>query len=718
METSHLMLRKAQFVCLLAIIIPGLFTLAACGGGSGATIITSVAITPLTATVPVNTTTQFSATVNLSNSTTTTNTTVTWEVNAVAGGNSTVGTIVPSTTDVQVGIYTAPAVAPGGTNNGEVDITAVATQTTSGSNTTPTTVTSNTAVVTIGAGTGLAVTPATTTVPAGGSHQFTAFLNSVADPNATWSISSANGGDIGSINATTGVYTAPFFPPPGGSITVTAVDGTSTAIGTATITYSDASLKGPFAFSYSGDNAAGFFAVAGSFQTDGAGTIVSGVQDSTSFSTGPSTAVAISGTYLVGPDGRGNAILNSGLQTVGTLQFALTTNKHAVLIRFDKNVTGSGTMDQQSLDVLTISPTAISGPYALSIAGADSNFVPMGVAGKFAANGGGTIPTAGTTTILDANINGTATTKDTTLAGSYAFDATRSGSGRGTITLTSTTTGSLEYAFYIIDSTHLHLVEIDRNDFLAGDMFSAPSGNSFTKTELASGNYPFTNGGTSSTGAYASGGVFVSDGNGNVTSGIMDTNNAGTVVSGTSLGSCAYTVDGATGRIDLKLCPSGAAASEFAMYQTLAGPAVLLELDSAATANGVAIQQQVTPGPVTGIYTLNLAGQGIFHNSPSSYQSDVSGQVSLASTLATGGNLDINTFSSVFQSDPVDTVNSTIVAPDATFGRGTTTLLGTNPVVTFNLAYYLVDDDNALLFGTDKIRTLTGSISRQSPPPN
>jgi len=78
------MLRKTQLCFALAVVVPSLFTLAACGGGSGgATKITSISISPTTATVPVNTTSQFVATVKLSNSSTTTNTTVTWEVNAV-----------------------------------------------------------------------------------------------------------------------------------------------------------------------------------------------------------------------------------------------------------------------------------------------------------------------------------------------------------------------------------------------------------------------------------------------------------------------------------------------------------------------------------------------------------------------------------------------------------------------------------------------------------
>ena len=708
------MLRKAQLFFALAVVVPSLFTLAACGGGSSATKILSVAITPTTATVPVNTTTQFVATVNLSNSSTTTNTTVTWEVNGVAGGSSTTGTIAPSTTDVQVGIYTAPAVAPGGTDNGQVDVTAVATQLDSSTGMTTTTVTSNTAVVTVGAGTGLAITPTTTTVPAGGSHQFTATLNSVADPNATWTISSMNGGDIGSIDPTTGLYKAPSFPPPGAAITVTAVDGAAMASGTATIVYSDASLRGPFAFSYSGDNSSGYFAVAGSFVSDGNGTIVSGVEDVDSFSTGVSGPLAINGTYLVGPDGRGTLSLNSGLQSAGTLAFVLTTNQHGLVTRFDKNVTGTGALDQQNLNDLTISPTIINGPYVFSVAGADTSFHPMGVAGKFSANGGGGLTAPA---ILDAKINGTAQTSDRSLSGSYSFDATRSGTGRGTITLTSTTTSSLQYAFYVVDSTHVRLVESDSNAYLAGDMFAAPSGNSFSVSELTAGNYPFTNGGTSSTGAYASGGVFVSNGGGNITNGIVDANNAGTIQSASMLGSCAYTVDGTTGRIDLKLCPSGASALEFAAYLTSTGSAVMLELDSAATANGMAIRQSALATSATGIFALALGGQGILHSAPSN-RTDASGQITLAGTSVGLGNLDINTFNSVFQSDPLDTTNSTIAAPDATLGRGTAKIVGTNPAVTFNVSYYIVDDNTALLMGTDTVRTQTGIITLQSPPAN
>ncbi len=99
-------------------------------GGNGSVTVTSVAITPTTATVNPGAQTDFTAVVNLSNTTTTstTSTAVTWEVNGIVGGNSSVGTILSSTTDNQVGIYTAPSIVPS-TNNGQVNITAVAQQT-------------------------------------------------------------------------------------------------------------------------------------------------------------------------------------------------------------------------------------------------------------------------------------------------------------------------------------------------------------------------------------------------------------------------------------------------------------------------------------------------------------------------------------------------------------------------------------------------------------
>src|ERR1700735_3930757 len=282
--------KKFSVVAISFLVSVFALGLAACGGGnSGTASVTSIMISPTAATVDFNTPIDITAQVNLSNNTDATNTAVTWQVNGIGGGNGTVGTITNSPDDSPVGIYTAPRVVPP-ENNGQVMITATAPQVPS-STTNTNVVTSNTAIIIVGAGLGLTIMPTTRTVGAGGSFQFSAFLNSVADANATWTVSSTTGACdtcIGTIGHTTGLYTAPAAPPPGGTVTVTAQDSTvtptQTATATVTVAFSDQSLNGPFAFSYSGDDQSGFMAVAGSFVADGNGNIQSGVEDVDSFS--------------------------------------------------------------------------------------------------------------------------------------------------------------------------------------------------------------------------------------------------------------------------------------------------------------------------------------------------------------------------------------------------------------------------------------------------
>jgi len=700
---------------LCALTIGVVLIFAGCGGQSGTATVTSVSITPTSANVIINGTETFSATVNVQSGTASTSTVVTWQVNGVTGGNSTVGTIVASSTDEQVATYTAPAVVPT-TNNGQVNVTAVV-PTTSGSSST---VTSNTAVVTVGVVLGMSVTPSTTTVPAGANFQFSAILNSVIDHNAIWSVSSTNGGDIGTIDPQTGLYTAPPYPPPGGTLTVMAQDGASSATATVTIVYSDHSLTGPFAFSYTGSDASGFLAAAGSFVSDGDGHITSGVEDVESFLTGISTQVALSGTYKVGPDGRGTASITT-THGASTWQFVLTTNQHAFLTRFDANAAGGGTMDQQNLNALAVSDSVVCAaasvpcPFVFGAVGTDAGYVPLAVAGKFSTDDAGNIPSG--SNIADVNDGGTITTGDTTLNGSYSLDAAFPGTGRGTITLTSTATGTLEYAFYLIDNTHLHLVEIDSKAYLAGDVFSgaAPSAG-FSNASLPAGNYVFADGGTSlgaTPGAFAAAGVFTSDGNGNITGGALDSNNAGTVQTDATLHACTYAVDATTGRIALALTAGGScpAMPNFVMYQTAQGSAVMMELDSTAVAAG-AVYPQTSTAALTGSLALGLVGQGAFHNSPGSAQGDVTGQITVSSGSVTSGNLDINNFSAVFAADPITTTGTSMGTP-GTNGRGTLVLAVSNPAATYNLVYYLIDTKTAVLFDQDTTRIAVGALALQ-----
>ncbi len=716
----------------LAAVLAGILTQVACGGGSGTATVTSVTVSPGSGSVGINEPLDFSASVQLSDATTSTSTAVTWQVNGVTGGNTTVGTILASATDAQQATYTAPGAVPT-TNNGVVEITAIANQTSTTSTTSTSTVTSNTVNVTITVQLGLSVTPATTTVPAGGNFQFTAIQNNIADPNVTWAVSSTNGGDIGSIDVNSGLYTAPLFPPPGQSITVTAttLDGVNTATSSAKIVYSDASLYGPYAFSYSGGEGNAYSAVAGSFVTDGKGTILSGVEDVTSYQTGTTTQVPIfSGNYDVNSDGRTNATINTGQQSGVALQFAMTSNQHALLILFDKNSGGTGTIDEQNLNALSTSDSVLlqcgsttSCPYVFGVSGSDLSFNRYAMAGRFFVNNAGQVP--GGSTILDVNDGGAVTTSDTSLSGSYAFDTSYPGTGRGTITLTSDTTGPVEYAFYVVDSSHLKLVEIDQNGYLAGNMFSAPTGGPFSDLNLTAGNYVFTTHGTTSAGAYAAGGVFKSDGSASITAGVFDNNNNGTAGStDASLGTCAYTTDPTTGRVDLQLlagtgaCSAGASLNEFAMYPTTLGTALLLEIDANAIANGVAYAQSIqavaapVQAPVIGSFALNLGGEGV-STGGNPTQLDAEGQVTMNAVSFGGGNLDLNEYNAVYTKDPVSTSTSTIVAPDTTYYRGTAVLKATDPAVSYTLTFYVIDNNTALLLDTDTVRIGTGVVARQ-----
>jgi hypothetical protein len=695
---------KPVLLVLFGLIV--VFFSSGCGGTSNNTNISSIDITPTTMSVGINSQVDFTAVVNLANSTTTTNTTVTWQVNGTTGGNPTLGTIVSSSTDTNVGIYTAPGVVPT-SNNGQVTITAIITVSSGSSTSSSTTITSNNAIVTVTVGTGISVTPSQHTVPAGGTFQFSAMLNNVLDTNATWSVSSDNGGDIGSINPTTGLYTAPFAPPPGGVVTVTATDNSSgtaeTATAKATIVYSDASLRGPFAFSYVGDDATGFRAVAGRFVADGAGMIQGGLEDIDSFGSPVASAIpVISGSYTVGADGRTRANVTTSRGNE-TWQFVLTSTSHALLIRFDSSTTGHGTIDQQNLDDLTNSLSVIQGNYVFSAAGGDLQFHPMGIAGRFTANGAGGIPQSAS--IVDKNDNGTVTTADTTLGGSYSFDSANPGTGRGTLTLSSTSAGQLLFAFYVVDNTHLYVIEADKNAYLAGEVYSGASGSSFGAGALSASNFVFAVGGNSSSGAYAAGGVFTSDGNGNITGGTFDSDDAGTATANASISPSGYLVDAATARVDLKL-----GSMEFAAYPTAANTALMLELDSSAIASGTAYLQQASPAALAGNYGLLLKGQGIFYTSPGLYQSDVEGEGPITSVIT--GNLDINNFGTSPQaSDPIGT-SSSVGAPGSN-GRGTMALVPTNPPATYNLVYYVIDANTVLFVGQDSTRVQTGMAIRQ-----
>ncbi len=148
----------------------------------------NITISPTSAMVGTGNQQTFRATV-----TGVSNTSVGWLVAGIPNGNSSFGTI---TTDASttVATYTAPLTTPGGTN-ATITVTAQSQADNSAQ--------ANATVTVIPPP---SVSPSSASIPVGGTQQFTASVSGV-----TWSVAPASGcsGNIGSINASTGLYTAP-----------------------------------------------------------------------------------------------------------------------------------------------------------------------------------------------------------------------------------------------------------------------------------------------------------------------------------------------------------------------------------------------------------------------------------------------------------------------------------------------------------------------------
>ncbi len=177
----------------------------------------SVTVSPSTATVQTGATQTFTAAVS-----NTSNTSVNWQVNGVAGGNATVGTISSG------GLYTAPASVP---SPATVTVTAVsqADNTKSGS-----------ATVTVSAPPAITVTvsPATASVAVGATQQFTATVANSANTAVNWQVNGVAGGNstVGTITST-GLYTGPVSVPNPATVTVSAVSQADNAkVGNAQVT--------------------------------------------------------------------------------------------------------------------------------------------------------------------------------------------------------------------------------------------------------------------------------------------------------------------------------------------------------------------------------------------------------------------------------------------------------------------------------------------------
>jgi hypothetical protein len=642
---------------------------------------------------------------------------VNWEVSIgtgtpVAGGNSTLGTIDKN------GLYTAPTTQP--TPNNIVTITAVAQAQTSLTATATLTILAATAInaivctgststsgLTVTSGLGLACTAADSS-----GHPISVF----------WQVDTINGGNaiLGTINSQ-GNYAAPLIPPPGGTVTITAVSqavSTNTMSVMVNVTFGNRVLQGPFVFSTSGRVISGnaFFARAGSLNLGGDGTMSGNLEDYVSQSGGAKQFNNFTGTYSVGADGRGTMQFCEKISATCTpasatafFRISVVSPQQAQIIEFSQPNTsaalnvGSGEMD--SRDASVFSSGGLAGAYSFNFSGLSSAGAPQSEVGEFSANGHGTISagSANTPGRIDVNNGG----PQTLAASTYTF----SGNGRGTATINSSA-----FSFYAVSSSHAKFIETDASAILVGDAFVQQTTSCNWGDNALNGAVVFETAGAKSGAEITDLISFTANGTGVVTAESIDQNSGGTVTTpGSPLGG-SYTID-TCGRGTLNI-PATTPIHSYVFYMTSVGSALIQEITTGTVAHGTMVQPLAGPfmaASLSGSYALNLAGTNAMSATTGNEQ-DLVGQVTTSgaatsqSGTVTAGSVDINNNASNLGATQTVSPVAGIYTIATSGNRATMTL--TSPQ---NLVLYIVSPTQAFaMVGNDNTGIVAiGSLFKQ-----
>ncbi|HVA95685.1 MAG TPA: hypothetical protein VNI36_12370 [Candidatus Dormibacteraeota bacterium] len=696
---------RGQHFFLLFALFPALALLSSCGGSSTAAPTPTISVYGSATSVNVNGTVQFTATVlNLSS------TLVSWQVNSVNNGNSTYGTINAN------GLYTAPSSQP---SNNVVTITAIAQA--------QTTLTATATLSILPPATITGITPADATVASGASQAFTATVSGGGNIAVYWyvngnpacSTSSYQGSTLGG-NATIGTitnpggnYTAPVIPPPGGVVTIYAVseaDATQFLCVPVHLTLGNGSLNGSYAFSTRGRLTASnaFFARVGSFTAGGNGIISGGTEDTNQEGSPTSTVRqqrTFTGSYAIGPDGRGTMQFCEDVSTTCTaslatafFQIVVSSPQQAQIIEFSpptsstSTIVSRGEMDQQDPTVFGNRNFNLFGTYSFDFSGVSSAAAPESAVGEFTANGNGVISAGGPTTpgSMDINPGGTQALS----ASTYSISA----NGRGTMTI-----GSLTFSFYLVSASHAKFIETDASpsSILVGDAVKQQaSANCAWGLSTLNGPFVFETSGTSSSGGIGDLVSFTADGSGGITSGAIDENNGGSVPTPTNSLNGTYTL-AACGRGTLAI--SG---HSYVLYMVSPASSVIQEITSGVVADGTMVQPQggpFTTASLSGSYALNQTG--VNAAGTAGKRIDLVGQLTANGTgNVTSGNIDVNNYGATSTVTPQVGTYTTVTAN----GRSTMLL---NP--TRNFVLYVVSPTQAYVLDTDTTGFAMGSLYKQ-----
>ena len=519
-----------------------------------------------------------------------------------------------------------------------------------------------------------------------------------------------------SANATSGAY----------SVTATATGATAPAsfnLTNATATFFSFYVSGLETIDNSG-NLPSYYALAGSVAIDGTGNVVSGEQDYNDgyqiTSPQPGGDAITGGTLAVDAKGQGTLTLvtnNTALGSAGTetLGIQFVNANHALIVQFDGSATSSGSMDMQSL------PSALSGGYAFTLSGVDSNYYAVAFGGVFS---------------LSSNtITGKVDVND---AGSFSLSQDFSGTitpadryGRGQITGVSLDGLALSLNYYLVGPEAIRIIAVDVSDSVVGSAFGqGTNATAASNASLAKSVFGVEDNSWGSI-YYAAVGMLIPHAASGTFAGVADNDEESSIAAATTI-SGSYSI-ASNGYGSLTITNAGLLdVTSFGLYATDpalnlldpnntsgGGGALLLELDTGLEGGvGVAIPQTDTATTsFSGRYAFGAQDyESAFLSGAPGWEFDYIGQGSISpgSLTGTGAVNDtfgfFNTTPKIYNAVPF---SGTITADAANPGRYTITPLDVIAVpgapTPFSMAIYqasgsalfwINEDANSLSFGT------------------
>lgn len=488
--------------------------------------------------------------------------------------------------------------------------------------------------------------------------------------------------------------------------------------------FSNASLKGTYAFSMSGTDAGvnfgAFIARVGSFTADGNGNITAALEDVTDAGSLPQMVPFSGGSYSIQANGKGRLTLNTAGSAL-QLSVALISQGAGVMIQTDLNATSSGSFKLQSPNAFT--RTAIAGSYAYDVSGTIvSTGGPSSVVGQFVADGAGNIQGG----LFDSNDAGSLLSAQGIPAGGiYQMDPTNGTNfGRGTMSFAGNS-----FIFYMVDGTHLKLIENDGQFATFGDALQQ-STTLATQNSGFKGDFTFLIGGSAvlgTAGPVTRAAAFTADGVGNVGAIALDDNNAGThkaITGSTTITNAIYDIDTAhagSGRGTSTFTASGnpsLGTFSFVFYLISPTQAFLQDTSNGIVGDGTMFAQTGSfTGPgLAGNFIFDWSGIVLGSSQNLTFEEDFVGQYALASSGAISGVVDFVELGSSTRNPAF--LNQALTGTLTLSGNGLgsndyTVTTGGSPQTTFHFKAYIANPDLLLLVGVDDNRVIAGSTSFQ-----